>query len=95
MADRVNEFRPDSASPPGDTLAEVMQERGVSTAQLARKTGIPLRAIERILDGQAPITERVAGMLERELGPGARFWLRRQVQYEEAVRRGDGQGIYQ
>ena len=76
------EFAPDYTSPPGDTLAELLQERGLSTAKLARKTGIPLRAIERILDGEAPITERVAGLLAKPTCTSAGFWLRQRAQYE-------------
>ncbi len=38
-------YRPDRVSPPGDTLADILEERGMSQAELAERTGRPLKTI--------------------------------------------------
>ncbi len=38
----INEYAPDAVSPPGETLKELLQEREMSQAELARRTGATL-----------------------------------------------------
>jgi plasmid maintenance system antidote protein VapI len=39
---------PEEVSPPGDTLRDLMRERGISQAELARRLGRPAQAINEI-----------------------------------------------
>ena len=84
--DNLN-YRPSSVSPPGDTLSELIEERGMSQAELARRMDRPLNAINEIVSGNKEITEDTALELERVLGTPAHFWLARESRYREFLAR--------
>lgn len=54
--------------PPGEYLAEVLTERGLTQAELARRTGRPPQAISQIVRGSKAITAQTALQLQDELG---------------------------
>lgn len=84
MSERMqNQYQPDYVSPPGETLAEALQERSMSQAELARRTGRPKKTINEIIKGKTTITPETALQLERALGIPARFWNNRQQQYDQ------------
>jgi addiction module HigA family antidote len=83
------EFAPDYASPPGDTLLEALEERGMSQAELAERTGRPKKTINEIIQGKTEITPETALQLEYALGIPAHFWNNRERRYREAVARID------
>lgn len=85
----VNQYQPDVASPPGDTLEELLDERGMSQAELAERTGRSKKLINEIVQGKAPISAETALQLELVLGVPARFWLEREQQYRESLARRD------
>ena len=89
MTSPANEYRPDYVSPPGETLEELLEERGMSQAELAERTGRPRKTINEIIQGKAAITPETALQLERVLGTPARFWLTREQQYREFLARQD------
>ena len=68
-------------SPPGDTLAEIIDMKGISQADLAVRMGRPLKTINEIIKGKAAITPETAIQLERVLGTEADFWLERENKY--------------
>lgn len=70
----VNEYVPEVVSPPGETLAEVLDDRGMSQAELAQRMGRPKKTISEIVNGKAEITPETAIQLERVLGIPAAFW---------------------
>ena len=75
-------YEPDYAVPPGETLAEVLEVRGMSQAELARRTGVSAKHINLILKGTAPITPDTALKLERVLNIPARIWNALEVNYQ-------------
>jgi addiction module HigA family antidote len=85
--DYVDEYNPETVSPPGDTLAELLEERGMTQAELCERTGRPKKTINEILKGKASITPETALQLERVLGISASFWNKRQREYEECLAR--------
>lgn len=87
MTSPANEYRPDYVSPPGETLEELLEERGMSQAELAERTGRPKKTINEIIQGKTAITPETALQLERVLGTPARFWLTREQQYREFLAR--------
>lgn len=88
MGDRRDlEFRPDYAVPPGRTLLETIEEHGMSQAELASRTGRPLKTINEIIKGKAAITPTTALQLERALGVPARLWNNLETNYREALAR--------
>ena len=82
-----NQYTPDYVSPPGETLQEILEERGMSQAELAERTGRPKKTINEIINGKAAITPETALQLERVLGISASFWNNRERQYREALAR--------
>lgn len=69
-------------SPPGDTLAETMEAKGINQPELALRMGRPLKTINEIIKGKAAITPETALQLERVLGVPATFWLERERNYQ-------------
>jgi HTH-type transcriptional regulator / antitoxin HigA len=78
-----HQYEPDFVSPPGETLLDVLEERGMSQAELAERTGRPKKTISEIINGKAAITPETALQLERVLGIPARFWNEREKNYQE------------
>ena len=82
-----NQYLPDSVSPPGETLLEVLSTRGMSQAELADRTGRPTKTINEIVKGKAAITPETSLQFELVLGVPASFWNNREQQYREALAR--------
>jgi HTH-type transcriptional regulator/antitoxin HigA len=82
-----NQYIPDEVSPPGETLLEVLEERGITQADLADRMGRPRKTINEIIKGKAAITPETALQLERVLGVPASFWNNREKNYREFVAR--------
>ncbi len=78
---------PDWISSPGETILDVLDERGWSQADLAARMDYTPKHINLLIKGKAGITEEAALKLERVLGSTAGFWLNREAQYREALAR--------
>jgi addiction module HigA family antidote len=76
------QYAPDFVSCPGETLAEVLQERGLSKAEPARRTGFTPTHVNRVVKGRARISPEFALALEAALGTPANFWLVRDAHYQ-------------
>jgi addiction module HigA family antidote len=88
MANEIeNMYSPDFVSPPGETLEELLEDRGMRQAELAERMGRPRKTINEIIQGKAAITAETALQLERVLGTPARFWLEREQHYREFLAR--------
>ena len=90
-ADR-NQYVPDYVSPPGETLSEVLDLRGMSQAELADRTGRAKKTINEIIKGKSSISPRIALELENVLGVPAGFWNSRESQYQEYLARKEEHG---
>jgi addiction module HigA family antidote len=80
-------FQPDYAIHPGETLAETLEELGMSQAELAQRMGRPLQMLSEIIQGKKAITAETALQLERATGVPASFWNSSQRNYEANVAR--------
>lgn len=80
-------YSPSVVSPPGATLADLIEERGIPQAELARRMGRPVNAVNEMVLGAKEITEDTALELERVLGTPAHFWLAREARYREYLAR--------
>lgn len=81
------EYRPTSVSPPGETLNDLLEEKGISQKLLSLRLGRSGKNLSQIVNGKAPITPELAVDLERVLGTPARFWLAREARYQEWLSR--------
>ncbi|MBI3111038.1 MAG: HigA family addiction module antidote protein [Ignavibacteriales bacterium] len=89
---KTNEFIPNYASPPGETLAEILEVRGMSQAELAARMGMTPKTINEIVKGKAPITPETAIKLEQVLDVQATFWNTREQHFREILARVEDKG---
>lgn len=80
-------YQPNKISAPGETLLDLLEEREMSQAELAKRTGRPLKTINEIVKGKAAITSETAIQLERALGTPAEFWNQREANYRAYLAR--------
>ena len=80
-----NQYTPDYVSPPGETLEEIIKEKGITQAELAEQTGRSKQTINKIINGKTAITPETALQLERVLSIPASFWHNRERHYREAL----------
>lgn len=84
MLDRPSEFHSDDEPlPPGVFLADELESRGMTQADLARRMKRPKKTINEIINGTAEITPDTAIQLERVLGVPARTWGSMERGYRE------------
>ncbi len=83
MIEDQDNFSPDWQSPPGDTIADLMRERGWTSAQLAARLDLSVKNLNLLIDGEMTITNDLAFKLATVLGSSALFWLRREAAYRQ------------
>ena len=76
---------PDWVSPPGETILDILEERGWSRSELAQRTGYTQKHIDQLIKGTASLTEETALKLEQVLGSTAGFRLNREALYRELI----------
>jgi addiction module HigA family antidote len=86
-----NEYRPTSASPPGHTIADLIEERGIKQVELAARMGVTPKFVNELIAGKASISPATAIALERTLDLPADFWLTRDARYQEFLARTDSE----
>jgi plasmid maintenance system antidote protein VapI len=83
----TQEFRPDWASAPGSTIADILDERNMSVVDFARLIGSTEEAAVQLIEGRAAITISTARQLEKALGASMEFWMSRDFQYRQDIAR--------
>ena len=81
MTDTNAPFAPDWVSPPGDTILDLIEERGWTQAELADRLGYSRKHVNQMVKGKVTVTKDAAVRLERVLGSSVTFWLTREAQY--------------
>lgn len=84
---KAHVYEPELVLPPGETLVEVLEERGMTQAELATRTGLSNKHINQIAKGRAPITTETSLLLERVTGVAARVWSNLETAYREHLHR--------
>ena len=69
-------------SHPGEHLAQILADAGLSAAELGRRIGVPTNRITQIINGQRAVTGDSALRLGHFLGTTPEFWLNLQKLYE-------------
>jgi HTH-type transcriptional regulator/antitoxin HigA len=95
MAEVLQTFTPDWVSPPGETIADLIEEREWSQADLAKRLGYTTKHVSLLINGKAPITEETALKLESVLGSSATFWLSREAQYRAKLAQQEAEADWQ
>ena len=81
MTETTLQFSPDWVSPPGDTIADLMEERDWTQVQLSKRLGYTKKQVSQLINGKAPITNETALKLKNVLGGTEKFWLNREADY--------------
>ncbi len=81
------EFNPDYAVPPGETLLETIKSLELTQKELALRMGRPVKTINEIIKGVAAITAETSLQLERVTGVPASFWNNAEANYRERLAR--------
>lgn len=74
-------------SPPGDTMSDLLEERGWSRVDFAKRLGVTPKHVNELLKGRAPIHAEQALLLSRVLGSTPEFWLQREANYRAGLAR--------
>jgi HTH-type transcriptional regulator / antitoxin HigA len=82
------QFTPDYSQPPGNYLAEILDQRGIRKSDFAIRCGRPAKTISEIISGKTAIIPDTALQFERVLGDvTARLWLALEADYQLHVAR--------
>jgi HTH-type transcriptional regulator / antitoxin HigA len=76
-------FTPDWVSPPGETIATILDERGITSDEFARCIQRTTGDVEELLSGRAALTADIARQLAAVLGASATFWTKREWRYRQ------------
>lgn len=80
-------FAPDWVVPPGETLKDWFGEIGLDRS-IAQKSGISAEVLERVLDGDEPITFELAHRIALMTGISAHFWQAAEHNYRVGLAQG-------
>ena len=72
---------------PGEHLAEILEELGITQYRLAKTIGVAPRRINEIVHGRRSVTADTAVRIGKALGMTAEFWLNLQGMYDLDIAR--------
>ena len=78
-------FTSDWVSPPGDTIADILEEKDWTQVEFAERLQNTTKFVSQLINGKAPITEDTAVRLARVLGSTEKFWLNREANYRAQI----------
>lgn len=73
------------AIPPGATIKEQLEDRGMSQKEFALRMGMSEKHISHLINGDVRLTQDVAYRLEMVLGLSAKFWNNLEAIYREKL----------
>jgi HTH-type transcriptional regulator / antitoxin HigA len=80
-------FKPDYMVAPGESLADLLEEREMTQAALAERLGVSNKHVNQVVKGSATVSAELALGLEKVFGVAADFWLRMESQYRAHLAR--------
>lgn len=78
-----NAFQPTWASPPGETISDILMRQRLTVLTFAKRMGLNAQEAHGLLRGEVPLTESTAQLLEQTIGGSATFWRSRETQFRE------------
>ena len=70
---------------PGETIADLLTERGMTQQELAARTGVTSAFVSNVVNGKKGISGNFAYALECAFGVPKTFWLNLQANYEAEI----------
>ncbi|WP_368300448.1 helix-turn-helix domain-containing protein [Kluyvera sichuanensis] len=83
MTDLRAKFAPDWVSPPGDTIIDIIEDKGWTQQELAERLGYSEKHVSQLVNGKVPLTDDTAVKLANVLGSSAGFWISREAKFRE------------
>ena len=84
---RQSDYQPDTATHPGELLAEYLKAYGMTQVELAERTGLSQKVIHGIVRAKAPVTADTAIKLHRIFDKPSHFWDNLQRNYDSITAR--------
>jgi HTH-type transcriptional regulator / antitoxin HigA len=75
----TDDFSPDYIPPPGETIADLLEEHEMTQTELANRLGVSLKHLNQVVRGGASVSAELALGLERVFSVPADFWLTREA----------------
>jgi len=72
---------------PGEFLAEILGEIGVSQSAFARAVGVSAMRVSHVVNGTRPVSADLALRFGKALGQSPEYWLNLQAAYDLAAAR--------
>ena len=82
MAAKNHGIFPDLVIHPGETISDVLEERGIAQKELAQRAGVSEAFLSDVIHGKKDISKGLAMGLEYALAVPASFWLNLQANYD-------------
>ena len=73
------------ATPPGATIKEQLDDRGITQKEFAARMGMSEKHISKLINGEVQLTQETAARLEIVLGVPAKFWNDLEAIYREKL----------
>lgn len=73
------------ATPPGATIKEQLEDRGLSQKDFAFRMDMSEKHISKLINGEVQLTPSVARRLEMVLGIYSGFWLSLEATYRDKL----------
>jgi HTH-type transcriptional regulator / antitoxin HigA len=80
-------FQPKWTSSPGETISDILKEKRLSLIEFAEHMEHTPEDINDLLQGRSTITIAIARRLEKVLGASMEFWISRDFQYREDIKK--------
>jgi len=85
MVEKMNGLSREFIIHPGETLKELLDDKGMSQRELAARTGVTESHISSVVNGQKAISVSFAKKLEYALNIDSVFWINLQANYDKEL----------
>ncbi len=95
MIDYGSEIEPDWTLPPGDTIAEFIEEKNWKQKELAARLDTSDKHLNQLIKGKVALTPDMARRLALVIGPTEDFWIKMEALYRAQLRKIESQKAYE
>lgn len=85
MTDNRSDIPPDLVIHPGETVFDLLRERGITQKELALRAGVSESFLSDVVQGKQKISKSLALGLQQVLDVPESFWLNLQANYDAEV----------
>lgn len=85
MAKKTNGYLDEMIIPPGETIKEILDDRGMTQEELAIRLGMSTKHVSQVITGKKSITYQSALKLESVFNVPASFWNNLERMYREKI----------